>query len=203
MRGLRRVGWRRGGLALAIGVVIVWAVIGVLPEKEIALVIGEPWEDMRQRSSAKIGPAIAGDVSFSIPGADARLRFIDPQYAFETPPARFFAVIHRPDETINSVRMSPQIEPLLLDDTLKVVLDLQEQWRQVGWTVTRPDFPAFADTPQWRAQLQNVRRGGKTYWQAGEQYQIRLGVRRFKDDRHPTQERYLITLGLGRPWVKP
>ena len=50
--------------------------------------------------------------------------------------------------------MSPQIEPLLLDDTLKVVLDLQEQWRQGGWTPIRVnEFPPFADTPQWRARL--------------------------------------------------
>ena len=48
---------------------------------------------------------------------------------------------------ISSVRMSPQIEPLLLDETLKVVLDLQEQWRQGGWTPIRvKDFPSFADT---------------------------------------------------------
>ena len=33
--------------------------------------------------------------------------------------------------------MSPQIEPLLLDDTLKVVLDLQEQWRNAGWRIHR------------------------------------------------------------------
>lgn len=203
MNWLIRTSWRRRGLWLAAIGVVAWAMIRELPEREIALVIGEPWDQMRQRSSADIGPAVAGHVSFSIPRSDARLRFIDPQYEFATPLARFFAVIQRPDGTINSVRMSPQIEPLLLDDTLRVILDLQEQWRQGGWSVTRPDFPAIADTPQWRAQLQNIRRGGTTYWQAGDQYQVMLVVHRFEDDRHPTQERYLITLGLGRPWVKP
>ena len=59
---------------------------------------------------------------------------------------------------INGVRMSPQIEPLLLDDTLKVVLDLQEQWRNAGWVPIRVnDFPSFADTPQWRAQLRDAK----------------------------------------------
>ena len=202
MRRLRHVGWRRGGVALAVAVLLMWAIIEAQPEKEIALVMGEPWEDMRQRSSASISPAISGHVWFRIPRSDARLYFIDPQYGFVTPLARFFTVGFH-DERVDGVRMSPQIEPLLLDDTLKVILDLQAQWRQGGWTVTRPDFPAIADTPQWRAQLQNIRRGGTTYWQAGDQYQIMLVVHRFEDDRHPTQERYLITLGLGRPWVKP
>jgi len=33
--------------------------------------------------------------------------------------------------------MSPQIEPLLLDDALTVVLDLQDQWRQGDWVGRR------------------------------------------------------------------
>ncbi|SEM47510.1 hypothetical protein SAMN04487857_102177 [Pseudomonas sp. ok272] len=203
MNWFERMSWRRRGVWLAAIGVVAWAAIGALPEKEIALVMGEPWEDMRQRSSAKIGPAIAGHHWFSIPRSDARLRLIDPQYGFVTPQARFFTINFNSDERATGVRMSPQVEPLLLDDTLKVILDLQAQWHQGGWTVTRPDFPAIADTPQWRAQLRNVRRGGTTYWQAGDQYQVMLVVHRFEDDRHPTQERYLITLGLGRPWVKP
>jgi hypothetical protein len=167
-------------------------------EPEIALVIGEPYESMRQRSSAVIGPAIPGHVSFNIPKSDARLRFTDPQYGFVTPLARFFTVIYD-DELINSVRMSPQIEPLLLDDTLKVVLDLQEQWRQGGWIPIRvKDFPSFADTPQWRARLRDVNKGGTAYWRAGDKYQVMLVVNRFRDDKRPTEERYLITIGLGK-----
>ncbi|VVN70923.1 hypothetical protein PS723_00398 [Pseudomonas fluorescens] len=134
--------------------------------------------------------------------SDARLRFIDPQYGFVTPLARFFSISFD-DELVSDVRMSPQIEPLLLDDTLKVVLDLQEQWRIGGWTPTRMDFPSFADTPQWRARLRDVNKGGKTYWQAGNQYQVMLVVNRFKDHKRPTEERYLITLALATPWVKP
>ncbi|MNR45017.1 hypothetical protein D3C85_1638260 [compost metagenome] len=100
--------------------------------------------------------------------------------------------------------MSPQIEPLLLDDTLKVVLELQEQWRKAGWIPTRAnDFPPFADTPQWRAQLRDVNKGGTTYWQAGNQYQVMMVVNRFRDYKHPTEERYLIKLQLAPPWVTP
>jgi hypothetical protein len=203
MNGLAHLGWRRGGVGLVVVALLVWGGIEVQSEKEIALVIGEPYESMRQRSSAVIGPAIPGQVSFNIPKSDAHLRFLDPQYGFVTPLARFFTVIYR-NELIYSVRMSPQIEPLLLDDTLKVVLDLQEQWRQGGWIPIRvKDDPPFADTPQWRARLRDVNKGGTSYWQAGNQYQAMLVVNRFRDDKRPTEERYLIKLSLATPWVKP
>ena len=196
---LQRVGWRRGILALAATVLLTVSVIQALSdEPEIALVIGEPYEAMRQRSSASIGPAIPGHAWFSIPESDARLRFIDPKYGFVTPLARFFTVGFD-DELIDGVRMSPQIEPLLLDDTLKVVLDLQEQWRNAGWIPARTEnFPSFADTPQWRAQLRDVNKGGTAYWRAGDKYQLMLVVSRFRDNKRPTEERYLITLGIHR-----
>ncbi|PRA39590.1 hypothetical protein CQZ98_28840 [Pseudomonas sp. MYb115] len=202
MRFRRPVNGHRWACGLVLLGLLVWW-IDAQSEKEIALVIGEPYEDMRQRSSASIASAIPAEVSFNIPKSDARLRFVDPKFGFVTPAARFFAIFYR-DDRIGSVRMSPQIEPLLLDDILKVALDLQEQWRQGGWVPTLPnEFPPIADTPQWRVNLRDVRRGGTTYWQAGDQYQVMMVVHRFKDYRHPTQERYLITLGIGKPWVKP
>ncbi|MHC8315021.1 hypothetical protein [Pseudomonas sp. LB3P31] len=196
---VKRVGWGRCIFAVALTAVLASAVIQYSPaEREIALVIGEPYEAMRKRSSASIDSAIPGNVSFDIPKSDASLRFIDPQFGFVTPPARFFAVIYD-NEIIRSVRMSPQIEPLLLDDTLKVVLDLQEQWRQSGWTVLwDDDFPPFADTPDWRAKLRDENRSGKTYWRAGDKYQIMLVVNRFTDDKRPTEERYLMTLEVSK-----
>ena len=136
----QRVGRRRGLLALTVAAVITLAAIQALSdEPEIALMIGEPWEAMRQRSSATIDPSIPGHYWGRLPKSDARLRFIDPQYGFRTPLARFFTVSFNKDESVSSVRMSPQAEPLLLDDALKVVLDLQEQWRQGGWTPIRVD----------------------------------------------------------------
>ncbi|EJN22937.1 hypothetical protein PMI35_04753 [Pseudomonas sp. GM78] len=199
MNLLQRMGWRRGVLALAIAALLTLVAIEVLSDDpEIALLIGEPYESMRQRSSASIGPAIPGRSWFSVPKSDARLRFIDPTYGFVTPLARFFTVMFD-DEHIHGVRMSPQIEPLLLDDTLKVVLDLQEQWRNAGWVPIRvKDFPSFADTPQWRAQLRDENKGGSAYWRAGDKYQLMLVVSRFEDVKRPTEERYLITLGIHR-----
>ncbi|WP_460057067.1 hypothetical protein [Pseudomonas sp. S2_D06] len=196
---LHRLGWRRSFSLLAVAALLTATAIQVLSdEPEIALLLGEPYEVMRQRSSAAIGPAIPGQVSFNIPKTDARLRFMDPEYGFVTPLASFFTIIYN-KEVINSVRMSPQIEPLLLDDTLKVVLDLQEQWRNAGWIPVRTEnFPSFADTPQWRAQLRDVNKGGTAYWRAGDKYQLMLVVSRFRDSKRPTEERYLITLGIHR-----
>ena len=58
---LKRVGWRRGALALAVAtLLIVVATQTLSDEPEIALLIGEPWENMRKRSTAAIDPAIAG-----------------------------------------------------------------------------------------------------------------------------------------------
>jgi hypothetical protein len=198
---LQRVGWRRAVFALAVAALLTMAAIqGHSNEPEIALVIGEPWEAMRQRSSAGIDPAIPGHYWFNIPKSDARLRFTDPQYGFVTPLARFFTISFD-DELVGNVRMSPQIEPLLLDDTLRIVLDLQEQWR---WTPIRvKDFPSFADTPQWRARLREVNKGGTAYWRAEDKYQVMLVVNRFRDDKRPTEERYLITLQLATPWGRP
>jgi hypothetical protein len=192
--------WRRGILVLVVASLLTLSAIELLSdEPEIALVIGEPYETMRQRSSARIGPAIPGHSWFNVPKSDARLRFADPQFGFVTPLARFFTVGFGRDQRIDGVRMSPQIEPLLLDDTLKVVLDLQEQWRNAGWIPARTEnFPSFADTPQWRAQLRDVNKGGTAYWRAGNKYQLMLVVSRFRDNKRPTEERYLITLGIHR-----
>lgn len=98
--------------------------------------------------------------------------------------------------------MSPQIEPLLLDDALKIVLDLQDQWRRRGWELTSPKTdPAIADTPEWRTRLRDINKGGTTFWQADDTYQTMLSLDRFKDDRHPDEERYLISLSIGNIWV--
>ncbi|MDZ4325060.1 MAG: hypothetical protein U1A73_08590 [Pseudomonas sp.] len=131
---------------------------------------------------------------------DARLRFVDPQFGFTTPAARFFSVGFD-DNIIYSLRMSPQIEPLLIDDALKVVLDLQDQWREKGWVAKGlRNNPTISDTPEWRAYLSKGILSGRSYWQAGDKYQAMLIMGRFEDYRNPSQERYLITLDLGKAW---
>ena len=201
IRRLKVSSWpRRLCMVLMVFLVVAsvrWVVQQLADEPEIALVFGEPWEDMRQRSSASIPPAIPGHYWFHMPKSDARLRFIDPQYGFTTPLARFFT-INFDNERVANIRMSPQVEPLLLDDALNVVLGLQDQWRRQGWFVSDPESdPAIADTPEGRARVRGIL-GGRTFWQAGDKYQIMLNVNRFKDYRHPDEERYLINLSLAK-----
>jgi len=201
---------RVGGRCRRLGIVLLvllavallrWGFQALADEPEIALEMGGTYEDLRERSTANFSQLILGHVWFGIPKSDARLRFIDPQYGFSTSQARFFTVSFDSNLIID-VRMSPQIEPLLLDDALKVVLDLQDQWRQSGWVIIWPkDDPPFADTPEWRAQLRDVNKGGRTYWQAGDKYQAMLIMNRFKDKKRPSEERYMITLSLAKPWL--
>jgi hypothetical protein len=187
---------------LIAGVIAAYYLVPMLtPTPEIALTIGEPWEDMRQRSTARIGPSVPGRSWFGMPDTDASLRLVDSRYGFTTPPARFFAVGFT-DDRVRNVRMSPQVEPLLLDDALKLVMDIEAQLVAGGWVNIRPDSqPRFADTPQWRAQLRDSKQGGTTYWQAGDSFQVFLVLHRFQYSKRPTEERYLLSLDLSAPRI--
>ncbi|MFJ2365577.1 hypothetical protein ACIPIN_18050 [Pseudomonas sp. NPDC087697] len=194
-------GWRLPLLIILSVLAVPWAIQALSDDPEIALEMGGTYEDLHKRSSVSFSPLIRGHAWMGIPKTDASLRFIDPQYGFVTPPARFFTVGFN-DNVITSIRMSPQIEPLLLDDALKVALDLQNQWRQGRWRVAGPrSYPPFADTPAWRARFREVSQGGTTYWQAGEKYQVAMFMNRFKYSKRPNEERYLITLSIGKPWT--
>lgn len=191
-------------LVILAGVLLLGITRFFFSDPEIALVLGEPWEQMRRRSSAPIDPAIPGHSWGRLAKFDAHLRFIDPEYGFTTPKARFFTVSFDRNERVRGIRMSPQVEPLVLDDTLKVVLDLQEQWRKGGWVPIRVRYdPPIENTPEWRTRLRERHSNSVSYWHAGQKYQIRLGVRRFQDDRRRDEERFLITLSLGKPWTQP
>ncbi|OTA14695.1 hypothetical protein Xbed_03652 [Xenorhabdus beddingii] len=204
---LKRMGQQRKRLILALLIILsltaayLYHAFYSREPAEIALVIGESYEAMRQRSSAKISPPYDNSIGFRIPKTDARLRFIDPKYGFVTPQARFFTVSYE-NGIIDNVRMSPQIEPLLYDDAIKIVLDLQDQWRKTGWVLTR-EYQPLVNTPELHDSLRRMKGTGMTFWQAGNLYQAMLNIARFKDDRHPSEERYLITLQIAEPWVKP
>ncbi|MDX8001223.1 hypothetical protein FE394_19085, partial [Xenorhabdus sp. Reich] len=107
MSRLQHIVWWRSGLIFALliilGLTVAYFYYSFSREPEIALVIGEPYEDMRQRSSADIAPHLPGHAWYNVPKTDARLRFTDPMYGFVTPPARFFTVMFD-DGIINSVR---------------------------------------------------------------------------------------------------
>ena len=173
-------------------------------EREIALVIGGTYEDMRKLSSARFpSPYPGGGVWAAVSESDVQLRFTDPQYGFITPKTKSAnLLVGFKGNIIDGLTISPQLEPLLLDDALKVVLDLQDQWRRGGWiNKKQKKYPSFADTPQWRAKLRDANKGGTTYWYAGDKYQATLTVHRFKDDTRPEEERYKIILGVSTPWT--
>jgi hypothetical protein len=175
--------------------------VTLTPAPEIALTIGEPWEDMRQRSTARIGEALPGELWFGMPETDASLRFIHPLYGFTTPPARFFTVGFK-NENVRNVRMSPQVEPLDIDDVLKLVTNIESQLVDGGWVNMFPESdPSFGDTPEQRAVLRNAPNGLATYWQAGDAYQVMLVLHRFKVSKRPHEERYLLSLDLAAPWI--
>jgi hypothetical protein len=198
-------GWRCGAYLLVLAG-LTWVVIHRLTqplwdEPEIVVEMGGTYENLLRNSSAPFSPEIRDRIWFGIPMTDARLRFVDPQFGFTTPAARFFTV-NFDDYVISGIRMSPQVEPLLIDDALKVVLDLQDQWREKGWVAKGlRNNPTIADTPEWRAYLSKGILSGRSYWQAGDKYQAMLILGRFEDYRNPTEERYLITLALAKPWV--
>jgi hypothetical protein len=198
-------GWRCGAYLLVLAG-LTWVVIHRLTqplwdEPEIVVEMGGTYESLLRNSSAPFSPEIRDRIWFGIPMTDARLRFVDPQFGFTTPAARFFTV-NFDDYVISGIRMSPQVEPLLIDDALNVVLDLQEQWREKGWVAKGlRNNPTIADTPEWRAYLSKGILSGRSYWQASDKYQAMLILGRFEDYRNPTEERYLITLALAKPWT--
>jgi hypothetical protein len=171
---------------------------------EVALKLFEPWEDMRKRSSAEIHAISGEEVGsswFRVIPFDARLRFADSHYGFVTPRAKFFTIGFNRAKVTN-VRMSPQVEALVLDDALKVVIDLQDQWRNGGWKpFDTKHMPLFADTPQWRKDLEDCKTN-TTFWLVPGLYQTQLDIACFDDANHPNEKRYLITLELSQPYVK-
>lgn len=207
MKAIQRFWWlyrREALIALALLLAAsAWLVASAYAATpEVVLVIGEPYEQMRKQSSAKIAPALP-DVHWyaQVDEPAAILRFNDPQFGFKTPPAKFFTISYS-QETVEGVRMSPQVDTLTLDEALKVVLDLQDQLRRKGWTQRNSkEFPAYEDNIQTR-QKAKENSLGTTSWNAGGKYQLTMGLARFSDDKRPNEERYLITIAIAKPWLE-
>ena len=167
------------------------------PAKEIALVIGEPWKDMQVRSTAEIGDDIPDEIWYRTTKDLAYLRFADSEYGFKTPPAKFFMVGFNRGK-IDSIRMSPQIEPLPLQQALDIVLNLQEQWRTSGWTLDEPEeFPAYDNTPVWYQALKECS-ALSSHWNAGKLYQLMVVITCYGDNRYPDTKGYLVTISMGK-----
>lgn len=185
--------------ALLLGIGACKAAEFLAPAKEIALIIGEPWKNMQTRSTAKIADDIPDEIWYRVPKELAYLRFSDPDYEFVTPPAKFFTIGFNRGK-IDSIRMSPQIEPLPLQEALDVVLDLQDQWKKSGWELMYPDeHPPYENSAIFFEKM-NRCAPDSTYWQVKDKYQIMLIMSCFKDERRPDEKRFLITLSIAKPW---
>jgi hypothetical protein len=194
-------GWRFVLLTVLTVAFVRWAIEAMLDDFEVSLVINEPWEHMRLRSRAAIGPEPPGNVWSNQSKSGVRLHFNDPEYGFLTPLARDFTIRSR-NERVKSVRLSPQTEPLSLDDALEVVLGLHGQLHKKGWVAAQVlDDPAIADTPEWRAWFRNKTRHAMSLWLAGDRYQLMLELEPVNRPRRPTDERYSIILSIDEPWL--
>ena len=183
--------------ALLLGIGACKAAEFLAPAKEIALIIGEPWKNMQTRSTAKIADDIPDEIWYRVPKELAYLRFSDPDYEFVTPPAKFFTIGFNRGK-IDSIRMSPQIEPLPLQQALDIVLNLQEQWRTSGWTLDEPEeFPAYDNTPVWYQALKECS-ALSSHWNAGKLYQLMVVITCYGDNRYPDNKGYLVTISMGK-----
>ena len=184
-------------IALVLAVGINNAIEALTPAKEIALIIGEPWDDMQARSTAKIGDDIPDEIWYRMPDELAYLRFADPKHGFVTPPAKYLSVTFNRGYVF-SVRVSPQIEPLPLQEALDIVLDLQNQWRSNGWELSDPEeSPAYENNERWKQAIENCR-SYSTQWHAEPLYELAIGINCFKRDRFPKKSGYMITISMGK-----
>jgi hypothetical protein len=183
-----------------LGVAIAWSGYAVLaPVDEVVLTIGEPYEQVRRQSRSTLPAPEANANWFGVVARPTKLRFVDPQYSFITPAAKFFVVSYNAQGNVESLSLSPQVETLPLDEAIAILLDLQDQLRRGGWTpILVSDHPPIEDTPTMRALIRN-NDAPQTFWLAGDKYEVYLSIRRFHHDARPKDERYLITLHLSGP----
>lgn len=167
------------------------------PVDEIVLTIGEPYEQVRKRSSSTLPPAVTDGSWGGLVNRPAKLRFDDAQFGFVTPPAKFFAVMYDKYGNVSSLRLSPQIKTLLLDDAMAIVADLQDQFERGGWRVAHVSGPtARLDSLETRDVLM-AGRAPTTRWQAGDKYEVSLNIHRFGAEKRPDKARFLITMSLS------
>jgi hypothetical protein len=174
----------------------------LLPADEVVLTIGEPYDQVRLQSRSTLPIRDPDGFWGGFVKRPARLRFSDPRFGFITPVAKFFFVSVDRRYKVNSVKLSPQVETLPLEEALSIVLDLQRRFRQHGWAPFRSAGQrAIEDTPAMRAEIRRCM-APTAYWQAEDKYQLTVNIRCFRSDARPNDERYLVTLQLGAPTLK-
>lgn len=197
---ITKLRWRGRVACVTLGLAAVWGTYAMTrPDDEVVLTIGESYEQVRQQSHSTLPEAGSGMFWGGFVSRPARFRFDDPQFGFITPAAKFLYVSVGDHRNVRSVTLSPQIETLPLDETMAILLDLQDQLRRGEWRQIRAaGHPPITDTPAMRARMRN-NDAPQTFWLAGDKYQVFLSVRRFVHENRPDDERYLITVQLGPP----
>ncbi|SAK65619.1 hypothetical protein AWB75_03039 [Caballeronia catudaia] len=170
------------------------------PVSEIVLRLGEPYEQVRQRS----GPVLPDREAAwrSLATVIAKVRFDDPVYGFVTPPSVFLGMTFDGPENsdIASVYLSPQREPLPLDEAMAIVAQLQGQFRRGGWQPFQySGMRPIEDKPELRRALRECN-FPMSVWNGGEKYQVALSIGCAAIPQQPGKERYLVKLEFMRPF---
>jgi hypothetical protein len=192
--------WRWRVACLVLGFAAVWGIyVKARPADEVVLTIGEPYTQVRQQSRSTL-PVLTRDNRIGLYiRRPAVLRFSDPHYGFVTPAAKFLSLYADESGKVVAVTLSPQVEPLPLDEAMAVFIGLQDQFQRGGRKPFRVNRSSpIEDTRDTRAQIRHCA-APTSYWQGGNNYQISLNIRCFRSDDRPNDERYLITLDLGAP----
>jgi len=69
-----------------------------------------------------------------------------------------------------------------------------------GWEVMYPDEnPPYENSAVFVEKMTRCA-PDSTYWKVRDKYQIMLIMACYKDERYPDEQRFLITLSMGKPW---
>lgn len=167
------------------------------PSDIVVLRLGESYEQVRERSRSTLP---SRDPSWGpLASVIAKLHFDDPEYGFTTPVSVFLSMGYSgpQNSNVDSVQLSPQLEPLSIDEVLTIVMNIQDQLLKRGWhpfqySRMRP----IEDTPQFRRLIRECD-FPMSVWNGGEKFQVTIDVGCHSIPQQPGKERYVVTLELG------
>ncbi|SAL27745.1 hypothetical protein AWB74_01228 [Caballeronia arvi] len=180
---------------------VIWAVWTSLDRPdEIAVKWGEPYEQIRKRYDS-ILPSLEPSLLPS-PTVIARFRFDDPVYGFTTPRAVFLQMGTNETGGFDSVQLSLLVNPLPIDDAIAVVTRMQDQLRHQGWRPFKyKDWRPIEDTSELRRLLHECHYP-MSVWNAANEFQVTIDVGCRSIPQQSGEQRYAVTLELGRPFWK-
>ncbi|RDS84703.1 hypothetical protein DWU98_01690 [Dyella monticola] len=132
MKRYRLIVW---SMAVVLGATTAYAIHAWLRPTDIVILnaIGEPYEQVRAQSRSTLPPMTEWNFISLYVTRPAIFRFNDPIYGFTTPAAKFLTPGVEREGNVYDVTLSPQKETLPLDASMRVLIDLQNQFRRGGW----------------------------------------------------------------------